>query len=485
MRKGFLGSIMIMIVSTGWAWGQNSRPSEPGTSSVSSLEGEQPIDTRFQQTGFGEPNPITLPNVPVPAPPTMAGPSSGPVYPAPAIYQEVNPDTLPRPEENADRHEVERFWGSADYLYFFVKSQPSPYPMLTTSIPSSGGVLNQPTTLPLFGQHDIQYNWMSGFRVDAGMYIDDWNRLGVDVGGFWLQKTDQKSTFQSDAAGNPLLAIPFINAVTGAQDAVTLNSQGNFGGSSLIDTTTQVYSVDGNMIWNMYRGCATACKSLSLDALVGVRFAQLEESLTQISTSTFLGQSGVPLPPSFGPFPASLGVDNGNGATLNILDKFHVLNQFYGGQIGLRSNFRWNRWLFNGTYKLGFGDMHSTVDVFGNTTLTRGDSVPLTGSQLGGVYANAQNISRLHRDTFSLLPEVNLKIGYQITEHVQIFVGYTFFYMNNVVRPGLVRPITLQPGLIPISPSYGQVVGVLPAINNFQTTDFYAQGVSFGFQFKY
>ena len=42
------------------------------------------------------------------------------------------------------------------------------------------------------------------------------------------------------------------------------------------------------------------------------------------------------------------------------------------------------------------------------------------------------NIGHYSRDQFSVVPEVGLNVGYQLTRHVSLSAGYTCIYWSNV-----------------------------------------------------
>src|SRR2546430_13181096 len=48
-------------------------------------------------------------------------------------------------------------WASAEYLLWRIKDAPAPVPLVTTSPPSSFGVLGNPGTAVLFGGSEIEY----------------------------------------------------------------------------------------------------------------------------------------------------------------------------------------------------------------------------------------------------------------------------------------------------------------------------------------
>jgi hypothetical protein len=108
----------------------------------------------------------------------------------------------------------------------------------------------------------------------------------------------------------------------------------------------------------------------------------------------------------------------------------------------------------------------------------------------GGLLALATNIGRFTRDRFSAVPEVGVNVGYRITDHLRAFVGYNFLYWGNVVRPADQIDRVLDASLIPnfLNPQTGlpyTPTGALRPAVPFKETDYWAQGVTFGLEFRY
>ena len=103
--------------------------------------------------------------------------------------------------------------------------------------------------------------------------------------------------------------------------------------------------------------------------------------------------------------------------------------------------------------------------------------------QPGGLLAlPGSNIGRFSKDRFAVVPEVGLNLGYQVTESVRAFVGYDFLYLSDVVRAGnqidtRVNTNQLQRPMVAGGPT-------APAFT-FNGSDFWAQGLNFGLEFRY
>lgn len=210
----------------------------------------------------------------------------------------------------------------------------------------------------------------------------------------------------------------------------------------------------------------------SLYGFAGFRYLDLHEKLTILEN--VISAAPVPGFPIFNP-----------GNQITVQDSFATRNQFYGGQVGMYGEIRRNRWFVGSQLQIGLGVTQQTITVNGSQTVTT-----LAGTQQtfnGGLLALPSNIGTYTANRFSVVPQIGLRIGYNLTDNMRIFVGYDFLYWSNVVRPGDQVDTTLNvtqipnfapPGLFPTSP-------IVRPIVPFHTTDFFAQGISAGFMWRY
>src|SRR5262249_29826934 len=125
-----------------------------------------------------------------------------------------------------------------------------------------------------------------------------------------------------------------------------------------------------------------------------------------------------------------------NSQTAN--DQFGTRNQFYGGQVGGRLSWQSDRFSIDAAGKIALGATHQVVNIQGGSSqfALPGGFAPTPGVFLGGIYAQPTNIGRRTVNDFTVLPSLELKLGYQITQGIRAFIGYDFLYWNQVVRPG-------------------------------------------------
>jgi hypothetical protein len=172
------------------------------------------------------------------------------------------------------------------------------------------------------------------------------------------------------------------------------------------------------------------------------------------------------------------------GANIAVSDRFSTHNEFWGGQIGVDGGWTWGRWSLDGLLKLALGGTYEAVNVAGGQSVTLpGGGTPTTF--VGGLLALPGNIGFASRDRFAVVPEVGVKAGVFVTEHLRLTIGYTFLYWSDVVRPGDQIDRALDETRIPNFPTgLAPTAGVHPALV-LRSSDFWAQGLSFGCEFRY
>jgi hypothetical protein len=479
MRNGFLGSMAALAAGTGLAWGQSAGPVATATPGKAKVSEPAPI-TQVQGLGDGAMPP------PIPVADSAGGLNMplgvGPVYPTPAIFEATNASQLPQlPGSDTPGPEAPRLWFTADYLLWFTKAMPNSYPLVTTSNVSSAGRLQQPTTTVLYGGEDVNFGVSSGFRVFGGTFRDADRRNGWELGGFSLMNKSKEFVASSDGTGNPVIARPFVNVNNSAQSSILITAPNFATGGVVTETSTSAWGVEANYVCNLYRAYPTDPQNRVLNFIAGPRYMQIEESLNVSSVSDLL--PGNTAPAAFGVFPATFGAA-GDRQRLVIQDMFKVTNQFYGGQIGLQSEWRRGRWTVLGNYKLAAGNMVSSVEIEGKSTLTRGVQA-FSGGVRGGVLATPANIDKSEIDRFTFMPEINLTLGYQITPGFSVGVGYNYLYIADLVRPGEIVNPRQQPGNIPASANFGAVAGNQPQNDIFKRSEFYLHGINFSLNVRY
>jgi hypothetical protein len=344
-------------------------------------------------------------------------------------------------------------YGSLDYLFWWFKSQPVP-PLVTTG---TNGKLSDPNTRVLLGDHlsfDDQEHM--GVRGNFGWWLTPHQELGIEFGGFWLAQTNPSLTL-----GGPVLARPFVNATTGLEDAFLLASPGVTTGAIRVSALSRFWGAESNLRCEVCR-----CDCFHLDLLAGFRYLELDEALHIDSVSTVAATV-----PVFG------------GTSVFAADRFGTQNQFYGGQLGAEAEFHWGRFFLDLSAKVALGDMVEQVNTGGTTLVVTPSGTRM--SLLGGFLALPTNIGHFHQDSFTAIPELGFNIGCQLTHHLRAYVGYTFLYVSDVVRPGDQIDRTVNTTQLPTLAGAGMLVGVPRPMPVNREGDFWAQGINVGFELRY
>ena len=186
----------------------------------------------------------------------------------------------------------ERLWFNADYLLWRI-SQPK-LPVLVGTIPVESAELVQTlpdsTIQPLFGGGAGQWGAAlhSGFRLEAGVWLDDSRDLGVQAGYFQLLESRQTASVQS-AAQIPLGPV-FQDPVAGQEVLIMDAVPGLRTGGVALSTSNRLWGAELNAVarlpLDMFPG--------RLGLIAGFRYLQFAEELDIDSTSMAVPNGHLP-----------------------------------------------------------------------------------------------------------------------------------------------------------------------------------------------
>jgi hypothetical protein len=366
--------------------------------------------------------------------------------------------------------EPSRFWLGAEFLLWSTKRASLP-PLATVGDPADPlpGALGQPGTRVLFGgEPDGSSRYLPGFRLRGGYAIT--NEWAVEASGFWLQNRSSQFAAQSGAGGLPVIGRPIIDALTGVESSYLDSFPGFFAGGIAIHSSTSFWGLEANAAKRLSGQGSTGPK---IEVLFGTRYLRLHDQLliqdnfapTAPGILTFLG--GPADPPT----------------TLSDFDRFTANNDFYGAQLGVRSSLTADRWSFAGGAKLALGITRQTVGIDGATSLLTPGATTLTAP--GGVLAQVTNIGSYKSNQFAFVPELELNAGYEIFPGAVIRVGYNLIYWSNVVRAGEQIDRTINPSIVPSDTTFGTPGGPARPAFTFNRTDYWAQGLNLGFNYRF
>jgi hypothetical protein len=343
-----------------------------------------------------------------------------------------------------------RYWVRGEYLAYLVKNAPLPVSVVT-------GDQANPTQELL--NSNQSFGMFSGFRVGVGAWLDCGNSIGVEGDFFWLQQRSHVFTASSDATGNPTLAFPFVNQTPGAagDTVMPITSPGIFAGGVAIASTLQLWGAEANGVFFLTRD-----QGFEFCALAGLRYVDLRETL-------------------------NIGTVSGDMLTtpdtvLSTSDQFNTRNQFYGGQVGGRVSWQGEYVALDVTGKVAVGATHQTIDVQGVSTQSGPDGG--NGVFPGGFFAQTSNSGNHGATQFGFIPSVEVKFSVFITPQLRAFVGYDFLYWSQVVRPGnqVDRNVNLSQSAVF---GGGTLIGPAYPTVPFSRSDFWAQGLNLGLDFRF
>jgi hypothetical protein len=418
-----------------------------------------PVDTDPAEGETPAPKPAVAQPAPVlPKPPGATDRPKPAVAAAPTVKCDFSGSCPPVP----------RIWGDAEYLLWWVKGAPV-VPLVTTGSPADPvpGALGQPNTRVLLGNSPLEYGALSGARFALGGWLDKEGTVGVEVDGFFLQRGATSFGASSNGAGVPALYVPLIDrtptsAFFNQQGSIAIADVPNAGliGNTTVTSSINLWGTEANGVFNLVRN-----GGLSVDGLVGFRYLDLQENLSMAGNSIDI---------------------TGAGINQSWIDSFSTRNQFYGGQLGLKLDYQAGAWSLEATGKVALGSTEQSSDVAG-ASVWSGAGFPFTpGMYRGGILTEPSNIGHQASSRFTVIPQVGLKVGYNLTSWAKLTAGYDFLYWSSVVRPGNQIDRNVNFTQIPgAQPFFGAPTPPAFPAPQFNRSDFSASGVSFGIEFSF
>jgi len=346
-----------------------------------------------------------------------------------------------------------RIWLDADYLYWKIKNSPEPVPLVIEQ-----PVVDGPFTTVL-GDKNIDLGWRSGAKFALGYWFDDNQCLGAEVNYLLLSKESKKFTVSSDANGSPRLRVPFFDVQTGIESSSPVATPGVYRGVASLKVHNMMQGAELNAL-AAFPSCDCNTK---FGLIAGFRWWNFDEQLK------FLVDSPAISPPSI----------------YNFGDKFHVKNNFYGGQIGASFDYNSCAFFFNLKAKVALGAMYQQNVV--NGVFTTNEFTGQTESFTGGFFALPTNIGNHKKTRFSVLPEVDVNIGYQFSDCCSIRLGYSVLYVSNVLWAGKQIDRNINPSQsanIAFTPTPA-LVGEPSPESWTKSESLWAQGVNVGLNFQF
>ena len=383
---------------------------------------------------------------------------------------------------------------------WFSKETSLPIPLVTSAsfLDPIPGAIGQTDTRVILGKEAMSSKWQNGFRINVGTWIFPECGTGFEGSYFLLPKVSQnKSLFTSGETNSPNFAVPIfdvtgvfgLNGVAGQTVFVLpgpISGTPGFEGLFSLDVSHQLQGAEidycyivGDNGW------------FELDGFLGVEWIQLKETLVfQGATHTAVGS----------PFTSNF---------FNFQDSFKTDNNFVGGTIGFKTfSQNWD-WSVETGIKVGIGVTNERVTIHGTSQTASGNlffTTHGTANEIlpGGIFAQSTNIGTFDHRIFASTIEANIRLAYQVASFLEFNVGYRFFFLNRVVRPGNQMDRNVNSTLTALANASRATVGTGPGpipfgvpgpapsatgnanpLFKFNHSNYWAQGITAGFSLRF
>lgn len=351
-----------------------------------------------------------------------------------------------------------RVWVSAEWLYW--KTSGMNMPVTATSGPvgaprATAGALGAAGTTVLFGGNTTNGDFRNGFRVNAGFWLDPFQRFGIQASFFNLSPSRQGVGVGSN--GSQVITRPFFNVNENRQDTQLVSTPNVLAGTTITDAKSNVSGFAPNFLMNL---CCNPCGRF--DLTLGYQYFSLIDDVAISENLTSLPGANIPA-----------------GSQFVINDNFHTVNTFHGPTIGFQWEKRWSHWYVNAHGGVALGVMNSTTTITGSTAIVSNGAA---SNFPGGLLTQPTNIGSYSSRKFAAIPQGGVRLGCQVTERMRAFVGYDFMYVSNVQRAG--DQIDTRVNTTQLAPTRS-LVGIPAPAYTPKTTDFWMHGISIGAEFRF
>jgi hypothetical protein len=258
------------------------------------------------------------------------------------------------------------------------------------------------------------------------------------------------------------LSLPYFDVPDNRENVTEISYWPEYRGSAQTTLSNNLGGGELNVTWTM-----PPQDGWRVDLLGGLRYLQLRESYTITTSSPYIPPNPIDI--------------------WNTTDAFDARNRFYGVQVGARAAYDRGPWVGGVIGKLALGSMQERVSVSGFLETNDYNNYGPTQNFTGAYFALPSNSGDHSRNTFAVVPEITLNLGYRVTPQATVYVGYSFLYASNVVRPGEQINRNINPTQ---SVAYGNdppatLMGAAQPTFDFNTTDFWAQSLSIGLAYRF
>lgn len=348
-----------------------------------------------------------------------------------------------------------------DYLFWWTSGNHLP-PLVTTSPNGTprnqAGVLGALGTQTLFGNGPVDNGTRPGGRAIVTGWLDDDQTTGVEGSFFFAGDDPHSGGYTNQSPGTPILSRPFLNAVSGLQDAELVAYPSVLAGTVTVSGFSEASSASLSLRQNARSGPYGR-----LDLLGGYRFFRFHDATAIREQLTSTNPGGlVPL-----------------GTTTDLTDRFDTANNFNGAELGFAVELNRDMFLFEFQSKVAFGNMQQSTTINGQTITTIPGLLPTVSP--GGLLALPTNMGVHKENRFAALSEFGLKGGIRLTPQLTLTSGYTLILVSDVSRTGRHIDTTVNPTQI----AGGALVGAPFPQYSSQQSLLWMQGISFGLDYSW
>jgi hypothetical protein len=362
---------------------------------------------------------------------------------------------------------------------------------LFTADPAVPGVPGQQVTgfVPIsinsqgqFSQVSSDPGFMNGARITLGTWTDPTHAFGIEASAIILERgIDNQVVTTANQSNQFILNTGLQRTVFLVQppaEPTVLRTFGVFvnretAGSIGLTTATSLYGGEVNL-----RGVGMKIGNFDFGTLAGVRYVMFKDEVSAFNNVRFFQPAGIP--PTQADATASLSRD----LTFTTVDRVRIWNNFVGPQVGFDMDAKFASFFINARLKGAVGPVFQTGKVSSSTTVVNNDvgrPSPAGLASAGGLLSGPGDAGEHNRTRYGFVPEVNLKVGYQVLNGLRIYAGYDGIYLGHMARAG-VSTTTNSLTTTVTTPGGTNMSGASQPAFRLAEQDAWVQGLSMGFE---
>jgi hypothetical protein len=345
----------------------------------------------------------------------------------------------------------------------------NPVPALLTTndtVPdhADAGILNVGEARVLLGDRRLDTGNRSGVSLTLGRWLDPCQDWGVQATWMYAGGASDELNAAWQSSGDPVLARPFFNVATGMEDAQLVAYPNVVQGLMVAQTHSDLRSAEALLRGHWSRGT-----SGRIDVLSGYRHLGFHEGLWLEEQLTIVAPDG------------NIQI----GTRVDLFDRFRTRNDFHGGKLGVLTSLDHGAVSLDIAAKLGVGSVWRESVIDGQTEVRTPPGGVSTSP--GGLLALPSNMGTYRDSSFAVLPELDLKARWMLTDRLSLNLGYQLLFLTNVHRTGqqIDRRIDAGQlsGALPVNNQTG--AGQIHPVASPSSSTLRAQGMTFGLTFIY